>query len=109
MARFHDKVGYELPGTRVGGVYKANVVERDHTGDILKAVRSLEPSDKVNDNIRLQNRIEIMADAYALENFAFIKYVSWNGVRWTVTSVEVQRPRLILDLGGVYNGTGPTP
>lgn len=108
MARFHDKVGYQLPGSNVDGVYTANVVERDLTGDILSAARTLTPSGQVNDDISLQNRISVMADAFALENFAYIKYVMWNGVRWTATSVDAsQRPRLILSLGGVYNGETP--
>jgi len=109
MARFYDKVGYELPATRVGGVWKANIVERDMNGDVLKALRSLEPSDKVNDDFRLQNRISVMADAYALENFTYIKFVKWNGVRWTAATVEVERPRLIITLGGVYHLPSTTP
>ena len=48
-----------------------------------------------------------MADSYAEENFFAIKYVRWMGARWVVTNVEVRRPRLILNLGEVYNG--PTP
>lgn len=109
MARFYDKVGYGLPTELVNGVWTANIVERDHYGDILKTMSSIEPSDKVNDDIRLQNRISIVADAFALENFSDIKYVSYMGTRWTVQSVVVERPRLILSLGGVYDGPIPTP
>jgi hypothetical protein len=36
-----------------------------------------------------------------------MRYVEWAGVRWDVTDVEVQRPRLILRLGGVYHGPLP--
>lgn len=107
--RFYDKVGYGIPGELVGGVWTDSITERDHYGEVLKAMSSLEPSDKVNDNVRLQNRISIVADAFALENFSTIKYVLWTGTRWTVQSVEVERPRLILSLGGVYNGPVPTP
>lgn len=108
MARFHDKVGYVLPGSHVDGVWTADIVERDHTGDVLKALSSQEPSEQVNDNIRLQNRISIVADAFALENFSFIKYVFWMGTRWEVRSVDVDRPRLTLSLGGVYHGQVPS-
>lgn len=104
MARFFGKVGYEPPGQLIDDVWTADVVERDYYGDELQALRSLESGDKVNDDIRLQNRYSIMADAYALEHYSWIKYLVRDGVRWTVTSVEVQRPRLILNLGGVYVG-----
>jgi hypothetical protein len=104
MSRFYGKIGIELPGTLVGGVWTANIEERDYYGDVLSATRSLEPSDKVNDDYRSQDRISIMADAFALEHIAKIKYVSRHGINWAVISVQEERPRLILSLGGVYHG-----
>jgi hypothetical protein len=109
MARFFDKVGYGLTGEIVDGVWSDSITERAYYGDVLSTLRSFEGSDKVNDDIRLQNRISIVADAFALENFSNIKYVSWMGSLWTVNSVDVERPRLVLSLGGVYNGPSPTP
>lgn len=104
MSRFFGKVGIELPGTLVGGVWTANIEERDYKGDVLSATRSLEPSEKVNDDSRLQHRISIVADAFALEHIARIRYASLHGTNWAVISVQTERPRLILNLGGVYNG-----
>lgn len=104
MARFYDRVGYVLPDAHVNGVLTDNIVERSLYGDILEERSSLEPSDKVNDDVRLQHRISVLADAYALENYSHIKYVYLMGTRWTVQSVTLNRPRLILALGGVYNG-----
>jgi len=109
MARFYDKVGYGIPTQTVPGVWSDDITERAYYGEILKAMSSLEASDKVNDDIRLQNRIKILADAFALENFSNIKYISWMSTLWTVNSVEVKHPNLILMLGGVYNGPRPTP
>lgn len=106
--RFFDKVGYGVPGTPVDGVWSDAITERTYRGEVLNALSSTEPSDKVNADVRLQNRISILADAFALENFSHIKYVSWMGSLWTVQSVEVERPRLVLSLGGVYNGPRPT-
>lgn len=107
MARFLGMVGFAPTGEFVDDVWTANVVERPYKGDLLEATRSLEPSDKVNDDIRLQNRIRIMGDAYALENFSSIRYVLLKTTRWTVNTVTVERPELILTLGGVYDGVIP--
>lgn len=107
MARYYDKVGYDLPGSHVNGVWKPNVVERALYGSISRASSSLQPSDQVNDNVRLYNQISVVADAFALENFSNIKYAYWMGTAWTVTSVDVNRPRLILSLGEVYDGPKP--
>jgi hypothetical protein len=59
---------------------------------------------KVNDDLSVNNSISIVADEYANEHFFAIRYVAWAGTLWTVTNVEVQSPRLLLTLGGVYNG-----
>jgi 2-hydroxy-3-keto-5-methylthiopentenyl-1-phosphate phosphatase len=109
VVRFFDKVGYGTPGELVDGVWSDSITERDYYGEVLEATRSLEGSEKVNDDIRLQNRISIMADAFAFENFSDIRYVLWQGSPWMVNSVEVRRPRLVLSLGGVYSGPRPTP
>ena len=109
MARFLDKVGYGIPSEPVDGVWSDNITERAYKGEILSTTKFSEESDKVNDDIRLTQRISIVADAFALENFSYIKYVSWMGTLWRVTAVTPERPRLLLTLGGVYNGPRPAP
>lgn len=61
----------------------------------------------VNNDISLENSFAIVADAYATENFMDMRYVSWNGKNWIITNVEVRRPRLILTIGGLWNGDTP--
>lgn len=106
MARFHGKVGYGIPveDPPGSGNWGNEIKEFDYTGDVIRNARNLEAGDKVNSDISLANSISVVADPYAVEHFAFIKYVRWMGVVWTVTTVEVRHPRLILSVGGVYNG-----
>ena len=105
MARYHGVVGYGVssetpPGS---GVWQDSIVEVEYFGDVTRNTRRLE-GDKVNTDISVGNTISIVADEYAINNFMDIKYVKWSGRLWTVTSVEVQSPRLLLSLGEVYNG-----
>lgn len=118
MAKFYGKVGYgviqEPSVTEQDAVsedYSQNpdicqehISERSYYGDVFKDSRQLEKGYGVNDNIKVNNRISILADAYAFEHFFAIRYVRWMGTRWKVSDVEVQRPRLILSIGDVYNG-----
>lgn len=109
--KFFGKVGYcesvEGSGERAG-IWEDVVKERDYFGDVLSNNRRYESQqDSVLDNLNVNNRISIMADAYAYDHFRYIKYIEWMGTNWKVTNIEVQRPRLILQIGGVYNG--PTP
>lgn len=108
MAKFSGKVGYgPTTAETAPGVWNEVVVERDYVGDILRNVRQLQTGESVNDDLSVDNSISIVADAYASEHFFAIRYVMWAGTRWKVSNVEVQSPRLLLRLGGVYNG--PTP
>jgi hypothetical protein len=109
MARFHGAVGFgsSTETSENSGVWEDVIIELPYRGDIVKNTRRLQGTDGVNDNITVGNSISIVADSYAIEHFLDIKYVRWNGNLWIVSTVTVQRPRLLLDLGSVYNG--PTP
>lgn len=104
MAKFYGAVGYGESREIRPGVYKDAITERVYSGDVLRNMRGLEKSEHQNDNINVKNSISIVADAYAIDHFFAIRYVNWMGVNWTVTDVEVQHPRLIFTIGGVYNG-----
>jgi hypothetical protein len=105
MARFHGEVGYADGISEVSpGVWKESIVEKTYTGDVVRNTRKLDGSEKVNADISVGNSISIVADAYAGEHFFAIRYIRWAGALWTVSDVEVHSPRLLLRLGGVYNG-----
>jgi len=107
MARFHGRVGYGHTSETSPGVWEDTIVEKVYSGDVIRNVRNAVRGENLNDNLSVGNSISIVADAYANEHFFAIRYVEWAGALWTVPAVEVQRPRLILQIGEVYNG--PTP
>lgn len=110
MAKFYGTIGYcqsvEGTGDREG-IFEDIVTERQYFGDVLQNSRRWEKGTDINDDLNISNKISIMADAFAWEHSYAIKYITWMGCRWKVTGLEIQRPRLILTIGGVYNG--PTP
>jgi hypothetical protein len=107
--RFYGVVGYGVEEESVGGVWTKRIHEVSYFGDVVKNTRRLQDGEKVNSDISVGNTISIMADAYANDNFFAIKFVEWAGVAWTVSEVIVERPRLLLRLGGVYNGPRSEP
>lgn len=108
MTKFHGVVGYADESVESQpGVFTETIVEITYFGDVFRNTRKLEEGEKVNDDISVGNTISIVADAYAVEHFFAIRYVSWAGSLWKVSNVEVQAPRLLLRLGGVYNGDTP--
>lgn len=104
MGKFYGPVGYAVTEETKPGVWEEMFTEHRYYGDITKMSRRYEGSGNLNDNLTINNMISILADAFAFENFSSIRYVEWMGVKWTVTNVEVLPPRLVLTLGGVYNG-----
>ena len=109
MARFFGKVGYgdSVENPPGDGKWVDVIEEFEYQGDVIRNARALDNSNNVNGEITVSNQISVVADEYALEHFFNIKYVEWAGVLWTVPSVEVRSPRLILTLGSVYNGPVP--
>ena len=104
MAKFYGKVGYSVTTETAPGVFTDAVTEQTYYGDVLKDSSSWKKGDDRNDDLVINNRFSILADQYAYQHFSQIKYVEWMGALWKVTSAEVQRPRIILTIGGVYNG-----
>lgn len=105
MAKVACWVGYATTKETKPGVWEASFVERKMRGNTFTNLYSnIQPGDKVNDNFYINNRISVMGDPYMWENFQQIRYIKWLGATWKVTGVEPTRPRLILTLGGVWNG-----
>lgn len=104
MARFFGNVGFVHTVDKGNGVFKEEPTERELFGDVNIPARRLETATRINNDVEARNTIDVVVDDYAAENMFAIRYVWWKGVRWIVTYVEDQRPRLILTLGGVYNG-----
>ena len=104
MARFHGKIGYSISEETAPGVWTDTISEREYYGDVIRETRQWRERSQVNDDLTVSNRISVVADTFANENFSAMKYLIWSGIYWKISQVEIQIPRLILSLGGVYHG-----
>lgn len=106
--RFYGVIGYATVREGTGGnigIDEDVIEERPYFGDVLRNSRKYDSqSESVLDELKIDNKISIVADAYAWDHFFKMKYVQWMGTLWKITNVEVERPRLVLTIGGVYNG-----
>lgn len=109
MARFFGEVGFAEENVEVRpGIFEDRVVEYKYKGDVVLNFRRFQDGPTIVDGVSVDNSISILANKYANEHIDAMRYVVWRGTRWEINSVEVQRPRLLLRLGGVYNGPTPT-
>lgn len=105
MAKFSGLIGYATGMQETSpGVWDERIFEKKSFGDVLRNNRKLENGENLHDDLKLNNQISIVADPYAKDHFFSIRYVDWMGAKWKVTNVEVQLPRLILTIGGIYHG-----
>lgn len=109
MAKFYGAIGYGESEETVDGVWVDNIVEYSYYGDVVRNSRKLEEGPGLNNDLSVGNSISIVADAYASEHFHAMRYIQWAGTLWTISNVDVQSPRLLLRLGGVYNGPTYVP
>jgi hypothetical protein len=103
MAKFCGVIGYAVIEEIEPGVYVEKIVENEYYGDVIKNTRRLKETNKVNDDINVSNQFSIVADPFANNNFHAMRYIVFMGAKWKITDVEVQYPRLILSVGGLYN------
>lgn len=85
------------------GVYTEETIPRIYSGDLIRNTRTLQSSGNLNENINISNQISVLGDPFAYENFPRLRYAEFMGAKWKIESVDVQYPRLILTIGGVYN------
>jgi hypothetical protein len=109
--RFFGAVGYASDVESVPGVWTEGVTEHNYYGDVIQYSRSLEPASQnpptTSNNIAMRNSFSIVGDEQAFGNIQQMRYVVWQGSRWTITNVEVRRPRLILTIGEQWDGNTP--
>lgn len=109
--RFHGTVGIATSTETAPGVWQDVITERTFYGDVVRNTRRLVPPvlipPELNSNLTLENSFSILGDADAYATFMNFRYITWEGNRWTITNVEVARPRLILTIGELWNGNTP--
>ena len=103
--KWWGKIGYVMTKEPDEGddVWREETVEREHSGDFIRNARRYADGVSVNDDLIMNNQLSILCDGFAEKNLGAIRYAVIHGTKWKVTGAELQRPRLILTLGPVFN------
>lgn len=102
--RFYGKIGFAVTEETRPGIWEPKIVPKMYYGDVMRFNSRYAESGKVNEDVTISNVISIIADPFANQNLQNIRYINFMGANWSVSNVEVQYPRLILTIGGIYNG-----
>lgn len=110
MTKYSGFIGVEKGSTEISpGIWSASgMVEIPARGDLLNlSKRYSEGDNKITDDLSVSNRISLLAAYDLLGNVGSIRYATLLGSRWKVVTLEFLGHRLILTLGGVWNGELP--
>lgn len=111
MAKYYGAIGFamQVEDPPHSGIVKEQILERKYTGDVLRSSVKNENGEYLNSNLNIDNQISIVADSFAFENTHIMRYVTFLNAKWSIKNISVSFPRLILTIGGVYNGgSGPS-
>lgn len=104
MTKYAGMVGFSSQVETSPGVWTDKPTERKMKGDVIRANATSKSGDKINDDVSLNHRISLVGASVPTQEYYNIKYVELDGFKWEVSSIEVQRPRIIVTLGGMWNG-----
>ena len=103
MSRWYGKIGFSVQEETSPGIWNEVVVEKNYYGDISNRSRRWQQGQDLLDDITITNEIIITTDPYIIENLTNIRYVEIMGIKWKITNITLNHPRLTLSLGGIYN------
>lgn len=103
MAKYTGLVGFGVSSETSPGVWIKTITEKRYNGDVISNRQRWSSNSSINESLTLNKSISIMSNSYLIENLPYILYVTYAGNKWKVTSVDLQHPRVILEIGGAYN------
>lgn len=103
--RFCGKIGFGIQKETDQDVWTDAIEERTYRGDVTANRWRKDSGEGINDNLNVTNQISIVADSYALRYLQNMRYVEWMSSKWKISSAELNHPRVILTLGGMWHGT----
>jgi hypothetical protein len=104
MAKFVGSIGFAVSNETEPGVWVDSITEVKYVGDVTRTTQRWNSAEKVNADLTISDTISIVADGFTLSNVHSMKYVRWRGSTWKINTIQVNRPRLILEIGGLYSG-----
>jgi len=104
MTRFWGNIGINRgTQTTAPGIIE-NVIEEMKVKGEIRNVKASWSQQAMNDGIRMQHLLSVVTPEDSEIDFNEVVYIVWQGRKWAVTSIQYNRPRVELTMGGLYNG-----
>jgi len=103
MSRCVVDVGYSSTIETKPGIFEDEYREVSHVALVLSSKTAWVRGARAGDDVELNQRLSIIPTPDTYANVGAIKYVTYYGVKWKVISINMQRPRMVLTVGGIFN------
>ena len=104
MTRCSGIIGYALAVETQPGVWEESITDKPYFGEVVRDNRKVVDQTQINNSINISNNISVVSNKFMLENMAFMRYITFMKSKWNITSVDIKPPRIIITMGGLYNG-----
>lgn len=105
--RYSGKFGFAESTETAPGVMEDVITERDYIGDVVQRTETLSVNDSVLPQYRTTTSVSVLSDGVLAETYKNLRYISYMGSNWSVSSAVFQFPRLVVYIGDIYNGPLP--
>lgn len=102
MAKYHGRIGFAVQEETSPGIWEDVIEWRPYKGDVISNSRRYDPSENINDDFVLSNRFSIVSDAFLYSHVPAMRCLEYMGSVFKITSVNIERPRVDISVGGVY-------
>lgn len=103
MAKYYGNIGFATQVETSPGIWEDVVLPRPYKGDVLRNGRRWDNNqESINDNFTITNQFSIVSDAFLYSHIPAMRYLEYMGTKFKITSVSIDRPRVTIDVGGVY-------
>jgi hypothetical protein len=104
MNRYSGAIGIRKPAVQTSpGIFEVVVEEILVTGNIYRKPIRWSAGEAAQDTLQMNQVVSVIAPESVQTKLDDIIYVTYQGIKWTVRSIEYSRPRLDLSLGGKYH------
>lgn len=105
MNKFTGNIGFVETVETEPGYWEPQITEKFYLGDWIKFSGKFRlTSDSTNDEKDIASTLSIVLDPWTFQHSSCVRYIEFMGAKWSVTAIEPQHPRLLLTIGGLYNG-----
>jgi hypothetical protein len=104
MARYWGVIGINRgPVQTSPGILTPKIEEVQVSGE-MRQERLNWPQAGMREGLSARHVLSVITPEDSDIDFTEAVYISWQGRKWSVTSIQYKRPRVELSLGGIYSG-----